>query len=154
MRFFLFFSCFISLSMSSCDSTRIFEENKQVPAQSWDRNDKISFETTIDDTTQWYNVYVNIRNSGKYAYSNIYLFLTTKYPDGTASKDTLNCFLQDEIGRWAGRGAGDLWDNQIIFKPGTKFRQKGKYVFEYEQAMREEKLEGISDVGLRIEKAE
>ena len=150
----IIFLFFFSLFLFSCDSNRIYEENKEIPQGSWDRANKISFETNIDDTNKIYNVYINIRNGGQYAYSNIYIFLTTKFPDGTFSKDTLNCGLQNETGHWAGKGAGDLWENKILFKPMVKFRQKGKYVFVYEQGMRPEKLSNIMDVGLRIEKAE
>jgi len=145
---------FFSFFFFSCDSNRIFEENKEIPEGSWDRSNKISFETSIDDTNQIYNVYINIRNASQYAYSNLYIFLTTKFPDGTFAKDTLNCGLQNETGHWAGKGLGDLWESKILFKPMVKFRQKGKYVFEYEQGMRLEKLTNITDVGLRIEKAQ
>ena len=155
-RFFLFtiFIFIVSLFFSSCDSNRVFEENKSIPENSWDKSGKISFEASIDDTNIIYNVYINIRNSSSYAYSNLYIFLLTKMPDGKISKDTLNCYLQDETGHWAGKGLGDAWENKILFKPMVKFNQKGKFIFEYEQGMREEKLTGIMDVGLRIEKTE
>ena len=147
----LFFT--VSLFFFSCDSNRIFEENKSLADNFWERNNKISFEANIDDTNLIYNVYINIRNGSAYAYSNLYIFLVTKMPDGKVSKDTLNCYLQDQTGHWAGKGLGDAWESRILFKPMVKFNQKGKFVFEYEQGMREEKLSGIMDVGLRIEKA-
>ena len=143
----------ISLFFFSCESNRVFEENKSVAGNTWERNNKISFETNIDDTNLIYNVYINVRNASSYSYRNLYIFLVTKMPDGKISKDTLNCYLQDETGHWAGKGLGDAWENRILFKPMVKFNQKGKFVFEYEQGMREEKLLGIMDVGLRIEKA-
>jgi len=143
----------LALLFAACDENRLYEEYKAIPGKTWDRNNKISFETNIEDTAQVYNVYINVRHTGDYAYSNLYIFLTTTFPDGTQVRDTLNCTLQDETGRWMGEGLGDLWDNHIVFKPLVKFSRRGKYVFEYEQAMRQEKLEGIADVGLRIEKA-
>src|SRR4030043_143218 len=42
---------------------------------------------------------------------------------------------------------------QKLYKEQVRFAQKGEYIFEYEQAMRLEKLSFILDVGLRVEKA-
>ena len=106
----------------------------------------------IPDTFTYYNVFINIRNASQYQFSNIYLFVTTTYPDGSTSKDTLDCPLQDPSGKWLGSGLGDLWDNRLLFKPSVKFRQAGKYTLQYEQAMRIDPLPMITDVGLRVER--
>jgi gliding motility-associated lipoprotein GldH len=53
-----------------------------------------------------------------------------------------------------GKGVGDLWDNQLLFKPSVKFPQAGKYKIEYEQAMRVDPLPYITDVGLRVERVQ
>jgi gliding motility-associated lipoprotein GldH len=79
--------------------------------------------------------------------------LQTRYPQGTYSKDTLECILADQTGKWLGDGSGDIWDNQILFRKNFKFKRKGKYVFSLEQAMRLENLPQILDVGIRIEKS-
>jgi gliding motility-associated lipoprotein GldH len=38
----------------------------------------------------------------------------------------------------------------VLLRRGLRFPQKGKYIFEFEQAMREPELEGVMDIGLRI----
>lgn len=74
-------------------------------------------------------------------------------PDGKIERDTIECQLADAQGRWLGKsGSGSLWDNQVLFNRRTRFPKPGKYVFRFEQAMRDEKLENIMEVGLRIEK--
>jgi gliding motility-associated lipoprotein GldH len=136
----------------SCDSKRVFEENKEISDVIWDANEKISFEVPITDTTTPNNLFINVRNADDYPYSNLYLFITTTFPNGKLSKDTLECILADDQGNWLGSGLGDLWDNQIPFKKNVRFPVSGKYTFEIEQAMRKDKLPLIVDVGLRIEK--
>jgi gliding motility-associated lipoprotein GldH len=94
-----------------------------------------------------------VRNADGYPYGNLYLFVHSTFPDGRKITDTLECTLADANGKWLGDGAGDIYDNQILFKRNVRFRQSGTYIFELEQAMRLEKLPLLMDVGIRIERA-
>lgn len=144
---------FTAILLFSCDPERIYEKNIRIPDGIWDRNNPVSFEVIVEDTISPHNLYINVRNAGMYPVSNLYLFVTTMAPSGHAIKDTVQIILADEKGRWMGKGLGDIWDNQQLYKTNVRFAQKGKYVFKYEQAMRLEKLPFILDVGLRVEKA-
>ncbi len=140
------------VTIYSCDSKRVYEQNIDIPDYIWDKENPVYFEVPITDTVSLHNVYINIRNASGYGYSNIYLFLDTQYPDQKISRDTIECILADPSGKWLGDGSGDIWDNQILFKKNVRFKQAGTYKFRYEQAMRMPKLPMIMDVGLRIEK--
>jgi gliding motility-associated lipoprotein GldH len=132
-------------SLFSCDSNKVYEEYIEVENGVWKRENTISA----------HNIYINIRNRGDYANSNLYLFLTLQGPDGSLLKDTVNCILADNRGKWLGTGIGDLWDLRIPYIGGFKFAQSGNYIISYEQAMRVENgLDGITDVGVRVEKAD
>jgi gliding motility-associated lipoprotein GldH len=144
---------FLAGSLSSCDSSVLFEENVRIPDNRWDAANVIKLNAEIPDTAQLYNVYVNVRNAGGYPYSNIFLFLNTTLPDGKRSRDTLEVTLADEKGQWLGDGMGDIWDNRVLFRENMHFPQSGRYTFQLEQAMRQNPLPQIMDVGLRIEKA-
>lgn len=137
---------------TACDSKRVYEQNIDIPKYIWDKDNPVYFDVEIKDTVSLHNVYINIRNASGYAYSNLYLFLDTKYPNNSMSRDTIECILADPSGKWLGDGSGDIWDNQILFKKNVRFKQIGTYKFRYEQAMRMPKLPMIMDVGLRIEK--
>lgn len=150
-----FFPAFLlaTLLISSCDPRRVFDNNKAIPDNVWNKGNKISFSVPISDTVSPHNVYINVRNAEGYPYSNLYLFIHTTFPDGKKFTDTLECTLADANGKWLGEGAGDIFDNQILFKRNVRFRQAGTYTFEFEHAMRLDKLPLIMDVGIRIERA-
>jgi len=137
----------------SCDSNRIFDDNKTLPDNIWDRKNKVAFNITITDTVAPHNVYINVRNADGYPYGNLYLFIHSTFPNGQKFTDTLECVLADANGKWLGDGIGDIYDNQIPFKKNVRFRVPGNYNFELEQGMRLEMLPLIMDVGIRIEKA-
>ncbi|MEI7499229.1 MAG: gliding motility lipoprotein GldH [Bacteroidota bacterium] len=148
---FLFVLLLIGI-MISCDSKRIFEENFVVEKGTWNVKNKMKFEVNISDIKSRYNVYINIRNSPEYPYSNLYLFMSTFFPDGKIAHDTLELTLADYDGRWLGSGMGSIKFSRFLLQKGVLFKQKGTYRFELEQAMRVNNLKGIRDIGLRIEK--
>lgn len=139
---------------ASCDSNRVFEDNTDIPDYIWDVKNKISFDVNVEDTTALHNLYVNVRHASHYQSANLFVFITIKFPNGKLAKDTLECVFADASGQWQGDGMGDIWDNQIMWKPNVKFPITGTYTFEYEHAMRMEQVPFIMDVGLRVEKAE
>ena len=79
----------LSVFLCSCDTKKVFEENIKIEKGIWDNQKKATFEVLISDTLAVHNVFVNIRNTDLYQYSNIYLFIKTSSPDGYFLRDTL-----------------------------------------------------------------
>jgi len=142
----------LALILSSCNQQVVIDENLSIPQDGWDLNQKAAFEIDITDTVGLYAFYINIRQQETYRYSNLYIFLHTTFPNGTLTHDTIECVLARDDGRWLGKSSGSLISNQILLNPSLRFPIMGKYHFEIEQAMRERWLEGIEDIGIRIEK--
>lgn len=142
-----------SLMLTSCDPNRVFEQNSAVANRTWEQRKPVVFNVQVQDTISSHNLYLNIRNAGNYQYSNLFLFVKMVFPDGRIARDTVECTLADPNGKWLGDGLGDIYDNQKLFKRGIRFPAKGQYRFEIEQAMRIDPLQGITDIGLRLEKA-
>ncbi len=139
---------------SSCDSNRIFEENRKIPTEGWSSGNILKFDVDITNLVIPTNFFINVRNADGYPYNNLFLFVKTTFPDGKIADDTLECILADEKGKWLGTGMGDIYDNQIPFKKNVRFPVAGIYKFEMQQGMRSDVIPLIMDVGLRIEKTE
>jgi gliding motility-associated lipoprotein GldH len=136
----------------SCDSNRVFEEHAALKEGVWNVKNQIRFTVEIPDLLSRYNMYLNVRNGTEYPYSNLFLFMNTTTPDGITSRDTLELTLADYDGRWLGSGMGSIKFSRFLFQEGVRFKQTGTYHFMLEQAMRVRDLDGIHDIGLRIEK--
>jgi gliding motility-associated lipoprotein GldH len=139
-----------SLLLVGCDQNVVFENNIMISPDGWKQDEVVQFEWDITDTISLHNFYVSIRNGEGYQYSNIFLFVSMEFPNGKMSVDTIDCPLADTDGHWLGSGLGDLYDNRIIFKERKKFPMAGHYRITIQQAMREENLEEIHDVGFRL----
>jgi len=151
-----FFITFLILSLIAsliaCDQKKVFEAYRRIDEKGWNKDSVVVFNVHLSDTIKNHNLYVNIRNKGTYAYSNIYLFLTIGSPDGVMRTDTVEFTLADPSGKWRGSGIGGLHDNQIPYKSSVYFPHKGDYKFMIKQGMRNNVLQGIRDVGFRVEK--
>jgi len=150
-------SCFIlcGIVLSSCEDARtVADTNKAINNRTWSYINKIRVPVTIEDETATYNLYVNLRHTGDYKYSNIFLLIGTQGPDGKMVKERREFKLALPDGAWLGKGSGNLYSYQLPYKENIKFPRKGKYLFEVEQNMRDNPLREITDVGFRVEKSE
>jgi len=151
-RFFLV--ALVSLGLYACDPGRIYESNVRIPDEGWQRADYARFEVEIAETLQPCNIYINVRNNSNYKYMELWLFVDVHSPIGLMERDTVKIMLADHRGKWLGHGLGNKFDTRMVFRKNVRFPMSGKYIFEYEQATRDEPLTGIDDIGLRIEKNE
>jgi gliding motility-associated lipoprotein GldH len=136
----------------SCDSNRVFEEHIAIEKGNWNVKNRLQFDVTISDLLSRYNVYLNVRNGSEYPFSNLFLFMNTVSPDGHIARDTIELTLADYDGRWLGSGMGSVKFSRFLLQKNVRFNQAGSYRFMMEQAMRVNELNGINDIGLRIEK--
>ncbi len=153
MKYFLSLLVIVCLAFTSCDDTRMFEENQEIPGGDWDISERVVFDFDVPDTTTFYNFYFNVRNTDDYPFSNLYVFSHITFPNGKTGTDTIELPLTNPDGSWIGNGQGDIHDCQLIFRKNVRFPVAGKYHMEIEQAMRMEKLPGVKDVGIRIERS-
>lgn len=136
---------------AACDSSLIYEENFSVDDNEWHKDDIKTFKFDIEDTLSPLNLYINMRTTTDYEFSNVYLFLYSDYPDGYSDKDTLEFIVAKPDGEWLGENSGTVVENKVLISKGGRFSTKGEYVFRIEHAMRDEVLKEIIDVGFRVE---
>lgn len=140
------------LFLWACQDAVVFQAQRAIPGLSWHYQDTLVFEAPIHDTLSLHKMYLDIRNSVDYKYSNLFIFLDIEFPDGRVLRDTLECVLSDRRGQWTGRGFGQLRFNRFLFRDDVWFPMEGIYTFRLLQGMRDDELYGISDAGIRIEK--
>lgn len=148
---------FAALLFGACQTGVVYNYSKPIEGGLWAAKDRISNSFEVDDTLSSNNFFINLRNTTNFQYSNVFLFVHTTFPNGKKSTDTVECVLTDRAGRWLGSGNGFIKDNSVItnkilYNYQKKFPLKGTYKIELEQAMRENPLPEIIDVGIRIEK--
>jgi gliding motility-associated lipoprotein GldH len=157
-NFFLLFVLIIS--MGSCSKGMVYDEFKNMPDNKWHKDSVLNFTVNSIDTLSKNNIYINLRNNKDYEFSNLFLIVGIKFPNNYQIVDTLEYEMTTPEGRFLGAGISDVKENKLEYKSSVNFPVVGDYDFQIQHAMRKsrtvdgiEYLNGITDVGLRIEKA-
>lgn len=156
----ILFVLMCSLVLMACDSNRVYDEYKPVP-NSWHKDSIVSFKISPPDSLNRYNLFVNLRNTNAYKYNNLFLIVEMVFPHGKTIKDTLEYKMADPTGKLLGTGLTDIKENKLWYKENIIFNEAGDYKVNIQHAMRENgkvngivDLEGVTDVGFRIERAQ
>lgn len=145
--------------MLSCDSNQVFDAYKNIDSGQWNKNDIKSFTITPPDSTNAYNLFVNLRNNNNYKYNNLFLIVEINFPHGKTVTDTLEYKMAKPNGEFLGSGFTDTKENKLLYKENVIFNETGDYTINIQHAMRENgnvngvtSLDGVTEVGFRIEK--
>jgi len=153
------FVVFLTLTvlLLSCDGKQVFDRYKTLPKQ-WGKDQVVTFNFKSPDSINKYNLFINLRSTNAYEFSNLYLIVSLTAPNNNETIDTLAYQMAEPNGEWLGEGFATK-ENKLFFKENYQFKATGDYTINITHAMRkngnvlgEENLKGITEVGFRIEK--
>lgn len=152
---FLILLLVILAGLFSCQKKSVFSDYKALKGSKWHQDSILRFDMTVPDSTKIYNLFLNVRNEGRYPYSNLWLFVKIIPPKGQVINDTIELSLASPEGKWLGYGLGDLYDMKYPYKQTTFFPNSGYYRFEVRHGMRTEDgiLRGIHDFGITLDRS-
>jgi gliding motility-associated lipoprotein GldH len=147
------FSLLGGMFISSCDSKRVFEENKDLKNTNWYIDSVQTFSFKIEEVNKPYNVVLNLRNSSSYPYYNLFLrYYLTDSTKRELKSQQLELLLMDPItGEPTGGGLGDICSHGFPLLKKYSFPHPGTYTIRLKQYMRQDPLPNIHSVGIRLE---
>jgi gliding motility-associated lipoprotein GldH len=142
-----------SLLISSCGTIDVFEKNVSVPNHEWSSTFKPEINFEISDTTSLYNIYVVVRHTDAYRYNNIWMNIYTQVPGDSTHRQRLDMRLATDDKGWLGSGMDDVYEHRVLItRAPQRLSKSGIYRFKLEHIMREDPLQNIMNVGIRVEK--
>lgn len=133
----------------SCEQNAIYDRYQAIKDTSWAKEKVYYFTFFIDDISVPYDLTLEVRNNNMYPYQNLWVFCNEELPIGPLKKDTIECLLADEFGKWYGHGIS-LFQSSFPIRTNYHFPIQGQYTFSFQQGMRNEQLPGIQEIGLRV----
>ena len=146
----IFFLVPCALCLSTCTTVDLYEKTVSLPNHEWKSTNKPEFNFTITDTTVLYQVFFVIRHSEKYNYNNIWINLYSQPPGDSVHKASFELQLATNE-KWLGTGMDDIYEHRIKLTD-PQYLKAGTYHFKVEQIMRQDPLENVMNVGIRVEK--
>ncbi len=149
----LLFAASFGIIAAACNNNAVFEKNQPLEKEQWEYANVQKFDVEITDTTAKYNLYVNVRHSFKFEWRNMWVNITTQFPDSTKFNKRVNLLLSEADGRWFGDCLYDNCDISIPIQQNALFPKAGTYHFTIAQDMRINPLDKVKSVGFKVEKA-
>lgn len=144
-KYLLFLFC---LLFFSCEETAVYERYLSV-GEKWEKEKEYYFTFDITNASIPYSITLDIRNNQLYPFQNLWLFWQEEQPSGIIQRDTIECMLADEYGKWHGKGIS-LFLSSFPLRTHYFFPDTGSYTFSFRQGMRKDDLPGIQEIGLRV----
>ena len=142
------------LALVSCQTVDVFEKNVAIPQQTWSSQFKPEVSFEIKDTVSRYKIFIVLRHTDAYRYKNIWLNIETLAPGGIPQQQSLDMQLATDDKGWAGTVMDDIIEQRIPITPAQEpwTLKKGLYRFRLSNIMREDPLEHVMNIGVRVEK--
>lgn len=142
-----------ALTLAACQGDTLYAHFYNLPERAWEADSLAIFRVDMADSTTLCDVSLEIRNDNNYSYSNLWLFIDVVSPAGETRRDTVECLLANADGTWRGGGWGSLYSLRCPYLTRVRFAEAGTYTFRVTQGMRDERLRGIRDIGLFVDRA-
>ena len=139
------------LSFTACEQRHFYNEFKTVDIKAWKSSDTLSFPVKIEESGKNYQYAISVRHSKEYEFSNIWLKVFVK-GNGVDTSFRYQIPLFKNDGKPYGKSSGTLCTQTIPLKTTLDLNKKGDYNISIVQLMRKDPLDGISDVGVIIDK--
>lgn len=138
----------------SCDKQEVFYRFQELKNADWAQNDTLFFDidSTAFELNVPYKLTIEVTNNVNYPYQNIWLFIQTNIAsDSLFTQLQKEYLITDKFGKWVGSGFGSLYQTSFLLDNIT-FKEKRNYRIKLEHGMRDEPLQGIEKVGIKITK--
>ena len=134
----------LAAGLFACTGKPRYLEFRRVDENGWDKDSVLSYVFDADDTTD-YDILIHVRHTDRYPYQNMWLFVG----DG----DTIEFYLADDYGRWLGEKGMHHINMPVLYEHAYRFDSTGTHTLNIRHGMRQDLLQGITDVGVEIRQA-
>ena len=135
----------------ACGPSPEFAVVRDLPGEAWHRDSLLIFDVDVADTSANYRVEIDLRHAGTYPYRNLYLGRDVLNERGTVYHDTAEFQLASPEGQWLCDGITGLKTVSLPYRSeALRFPKAGTYRFRLQHLMRDEPLEGIHSVALKL----
>jgi gliding motility-associated lipoprotein GldH len=141
----------VALTMTSCSRQTIYSHYENISSDGWLRSDSVCFDISPVHEGGLFSETIGLRLTRQYQFMNLSLIIFQQTSSSQQQRtDTLNISIMDEHGQMQGDGINYYQYNMplkdILLSDGDSLHVTVTHM------MRRENLNGISNIGLSLEK--
>ncbi|MDQ3016453.1 MAG: gliding motility lipoprotein GldH [Bacteroidota bacterium] len=140
------------LTLPSCKRDVLVEEKYSFENNQWLTGDAKVLKINAPDTSQVFQLDVDLQHEATYAFQNLYVRVKTIYPSGKEVKSVTSLQLSNENGSWAGDCSGKNCSIELPLQHHFTFPEIGEYTWTIEPYMRIDTVQGIKSLTVRCRK--
>ncbi|MBB4038275.1 gliding motility-associated lipoprotein GldH [Dysgonomonas hofstadii] len=147
----------LAIGIISCQQQEIYSQFHELKNAEWAQNDTLVFDidSAVFDLNTPYRFSIEVTNNVNYPYRNIWFFVSDNLKSDSIFDSTSKEYtLADDFGKWNGSGFATTFQLSLPLYDNFIFARKQNYRVKIQHGMRDEPLNGIEKLGLRIEKME
>lgn len=146
----------VAIALYSCSGGILIDQSQDMSNGVWHVDSLATFDYSVQDTLQSYNISYLVRYAIDYPYYNLYVTYYLEDSSGNIlSTQQQELILFDKkTGKPLGQGVGDLYDREIKIFENYQFDRAMQYQFKVKHYMRMQELPGILSFGLKVEKSQ
>lgn len=137
--------------LNSCNPDVLYTESASVKKDGWAMGDTLDFSVPVEARESGGDLYLWIRHSQDYAYSNIFVKVVTDL-DIEEQHGLVEIRLADKSGRWLGTCSQSMCTARVLLRKNLEAPEPGTYGLSVVQYMRESVLGGVRNIGVEIRK--
>lgn len=100
-----------------------------------------------------YILSLEVTNNVNYPYKNIWFFTQNDIEnDSIFTQLSKEIPLASDLGKWLGSGFGTLYQSSFVINNNIIFKEKRNYSIKIEHGMKDELLNGIEKIGIKLYK--
>ncbi|MEE9440029.1 MAG: hypothetical protein V3V14_13570 [Saprospiraceae bacterium] len=139
---YIFFLCFSFSFLISCNNKPVISIENTI-TQPWLYESPLVFQLNISDNNKTYDLLLNLTHSTDFKYKNLYVKITTEFPDNTKVEDVLSMNLIGNSGIFIGDCNSKTCSINISLEEKFKFKSSGIHKLTIYQNSRTDNLSGI-----------
>jgi gliding motility-associated lipoprotein GldH len=143
-----------ALLLTSCDRVYREYDKDSFPTYTWKSGQEVIFNPTIEDATKSYELVLGLRHVFGLKIRTLAINVRQISPSGKETTNEYQLTLIDDKGEYISSCGGDLCDIEVAVASGIKFEEAGTYKFVVTHNMPIDRIPGIMEVGLIINRQE
>lgn len=153
MRWIFGSTLLLAFSLFACQSNVHYEKSYSFDQAIWSHVDTLDFTFQITDTTQLFDIALDVEHATDFPMQNLYVQFYTQFPSGQRLSKLVSLELADKAGVWFGSCNADDCQVRIPLQNGAFFNEPGSYTITVEQYTRQADLRGVQSMGLALERS-